>query len=129
MSVAVEMLHSYDVLVGTVLLHLSDYKLVGGCLVQEQGTADGMGVVTACFPKGTRLTLKGRLAPSTDMAEAAAALDMAMRSGAVSTLKVGKLVYDSARLIGYSFSGGVQAPEAVLLFHTTEALTKEETTA
>ncbi|MDE5563893.1 MAG: hypothetical protein K2I93_01955 [Oscillospiraceae bacterium] len=125
MSIDVETLQSYDVLVGAVLLHLSDYKLVGGCMVQEQGTANGTATVTACFPKGTRLTLKGRLAPSTDMAAAAAALDMVLRSGVTRTLRVGKLVYNDARLIGFSFGGGTQAPEVMLLFHTAEALTKE----
>lgn len=125
MSIETEALQSYDVLVDGVLLHLSEYKLVGGCLVQEQGTAAGKGTVAACFPKGTRLTLRGRLAPSTDMAAAAAALDMVMRSGVTRILHVGNLVYDEARLIGYSFGGGIQAPEAVLLFHTTQMLTKE----
>ena len=55
-------LQDFAVTVGTVTLHLDEYCITGGALLRESGNAEGSAAVTALYPKGTRLKLKGKLA-------------------------------------------------------------------
>lgn len=125
MSVQVRELQDHRVLIGDVILHFSEYKINGSCFLHEQGTATGDAAVTACFPKGRRITLKGRLASSTDTAAAVAAIDMVLRSGATRYLYLGKLVCPDARLISYVISEGADFPELTLLFYSGSPLQRE----
>lgn len=121
MSTEICQMKRYAVSIGETVLYLSAYQLTGSCLVREQGTAAGAGAVTACWPNGTRLMLKGRLADTAP----AAALDAILRAGTTQTLQLGTIVYSSARLIGYRISEGEDVPELMLLFHTAAAVTEE----
>lgn len=125
MNMHVRELQDHRVLIGDVMLHFSEYKINGSCLLHEQGTATGDAAVTACFPKGTRITLKGRLAPSTDTAAAVAAVDMVLRSGVKRYLYLGKLICPDARLISYVINEGADFPELTLLFYSSSPLQRE----
>ncbi len=127
MSVRLCEMKQYDVVLGDVVLHLSEYRLTGSCGIREQGTALGTGAVMECWPKGTRLVLKGKLSDTADAAEVAAALDAKLRSGLTMGVQLGRLLYMNARLIGYSIGEGYDVPEVTLLLATNTALTVEET--
>ncbi len=116
----------YDLILGEVVLHLAEYRLTGSCGVREQGTALGTGAVTACWAKCTRLVLKGKLSETADIAETAAALDAALRSGLTRGIRLGRLLYTDARLIGYSLGEGDGVPEITLMLMTNTALRTEE---
>ena len=116
----------YAVIVGNVVLHLSEYRLTGSCGIREQGTALGTGAVTACWPKGTRLVLKGKLSDTADIAEIAAALDAKLHSKVTMGVQLGRLLYTDARLIGYSIGEGADVPEVMLMLVTNTVLTVEE---
>ncbi len=112
---------------GEVTLHLYDYQITGGCLLHEQGTSEGTAAVTAIYPKGTRITLTGKLVPEeTAMASAAAALDAALRGGTTRTITLGKLVCASMRLVGYTLSLGESAGTVKLILRTDVPLTEAE---
>lgn len=121
MSLQLRQMSDIPLLVNDILLHLTEYAITGGCLVREQGTAEGTAAVTACYPKGTRLTLKGRLT-DTDTAKAAAALDTILHSGSACTVSIGALVCSELRLVGYALSGGEELPALELVFYTRAAL-------
>lgn len=110
------------VTIGSLTLHLSEYKLVGGCAVHEQGTADGKGTMTAHFPKGTKLTLKGRLAPSVDPASAAVAVDRAVHEKTPVSFSIRNLICSDAFVIGFTLTEGTELPEITLLFYLLHPL-------
>lgn len=110
---------------GDVTLHLYDYQITGGCLLREQGTSEGTAAVASVYPKGTRLTLTGKLVPDAGtVASAAAALDAALRGGTTRTITLGDLVCAAMRLIGYTLSLGEAAVEVKLVFRTDTPLTE-----
>ncbi|MCR4645996.1 MAG: hypothetical protein K5695_11440 [Oscillospiraceae bacterium] len=118
----------YDVTVGEIVLHLAEYRLTGSCAVREQGTAQGHTAVTACWSKGTKLVLKGKLSEAADVASVAAALDGKLRAGETMGLRLGHLLYRNALLIGYSLGEGYDVPEVVLIFLTNTVLETEDET-
>ena len=80
--IALKSTQCFNVIFGTIVLHLQEYQITGGCLLHEQGTAEGDAAVTAVYPKGTRIVLKGRLSAwHPDLAAVGASLDAAVRSG------------------------------------------------
>lgn len=124
MSVSIRNMQQYDVNVGDTVLHLSAYQLTGSCMLREQGTAGGSAAVAACWPKGTRIVLKGTLL---DAAGVTAALDALLRAGTTQTVQIGQIRYSNARLIGYRISEGEALPEIMLIFYTNMAPAMEET--
>ena len=126
MGMSICEMKQYDVNLGDVVLHLAEYRLTGSCAVHEQGTAQGTGAVVECWPKGTRLVLKGKLSEATDPADAAAALDARMRSGLTSGVQLGRLLYTNARLVGYGLGEGDGVPDIMLVFLTNTALETED---
>ena len=125
MSLQLRQMQDIPLLVNDILLRLTDYAITGGCLVREAGTAEGTAVVTACYPKGTRLTLKGRLTDmNTDTAKTAAALDDILHSGSACKVTIGALQCSELRLVGYALSGGEDFPVLKLVFYTQAALTE-----
>lgn len=121
----------FIVTLGEITLHLSDYQITGGCLLREQGTSDSTAAVTAVFPKGTRITLSGRLVPSQEiLTQAGTALDAALRDGTALSVTLGTLVCTDMRLIGYTLRPGETAAEVKLVCCTQSPLeteTSEET--
>lgn len=114
------------VTVGGLVLHLSEYRITGGCLVREQGNAEGTASVAALYPKGTRIMLKGRVAPPQEsFAAAGASLDAALRGGEQTELRIGFLTAHNATLIGYTMEQGAFPPELTLVFFTASALEDE----
>lgn len=126
MNVHVRGLQDYRLLLGRVLLHLSEYKIVGGCIFTEQGTASGASAVTACFPKEVRITLKGKLPPDAELAYIAKELDLILHSGATRVIDLGSVLFQGARLIGYTFDEGADFPELTLLFCSSDPFLREE---
>ena len=120
-------MRDHQVTFGTVTLHLQTYTITGGCLLREQGTADGDAAVAAVYPKGTRIVLKGKIAPPLEhFSDAAAALDACVRGGIPRTLHLGFLTCEGARLIGYTMGTQDTAADVTLVFYTQTPLTTEE---
>ena len=112
---------------GTLTLHLQEYQITGGCLLREQGTSAGDAAVSAVYPKGTRIALKGKLAPpAADFAAVGAALDAAVRSGATRTVYLGDLRCQGMRLIGYTLGLRDITAEVTLVFYTQTALDMDD---
>ena len=114
------------VTVGEIVLHLSEYHITGGCLVREQGNAEGTASVAVLYPKGTRITLKGKVTPPLEhFASVGAALDGVLRGGDQVVLHMGFLTARNAMLIGYTMEQGAFPMELTLVFFTTSALEDE----
>ena len=114
------------VTVGELTLHLSEYRITGGCLVREQGNAEGTASVAVLYPKGTRITLKGKVAPPLEnYAAVGAALDAVLRGGDQMTLRMGFLTARKAMLIGYTMEQGAFPLELTLVFFTASGLEDE----
>ena len=124
MSEIVRKMQKYDVIIGDTVLHMSAYQLTGSCMLREQGTAGGSAAVTASWPKGTRIVLKGTLI-GTDYVRTA--LDALLRAGTTQTVQIGHVVYSNARLIGYRISEGTELPEIMVIFYTNTAAALEAT--
>ena len=121
-------MQNFAVTFGTVTLHLQEYQITGGCLLREQGTAGGDAAIAAVYPKGTRIAVKGKLAPpAAQFAQVAAALDAAVRSGATRTVWLGGLRCQGMRLIGYTLGLHDVAAEVTLVFCTQTALDTGDT--
>lgn len=116
-------MQDYTVTIGTLVLHLEDFRITGNCTLREYGTAEGNGAVIWAYPRGTRIVLKGRLAPPAEhFAAAGAALDRLLREGTVQSLRIGMLRCRDARLIGYSMQQAEFPAELTLVFFTDTPL-------
>ncbi len=122
------MLHpvvSHPVRVGDVTLYLSGWKCVGAAVIREQCTADGTAGVTASYPKGTRLSMEGKLPPAADAAAVTAALAKRLHDGTMENITVGGLCFADARLCGYTVQAGQGTADVTLLFYAPDAPEKE----
>lgn len=123
MRVLLRDVQDYTVTLGELVLHMEEYRIAGSCALSEQGTAAGTAAVSACFPKGTRITLKGRIAER--LAEAAVQLDRVLHSGEAVRLHLGEIVCQNARLIGYTFGEGQEFPALTLVFYADDPFGRE----
>lgn len=117
------MLHpvkGYPVTAGGTVLYLSAWKTAGTCVIRERCTAAGSAGVTASFPKGTRLTMEGKLAPTENAALVTAALAKRLHDGTQEDVTVEGIVFPQARLCGYTVSAGQQETELILVFYTAQ---------
>ncbi|MBR2086401.1 MAG: hypothetical protein IJ906_04595 [Oscillospiraceae bacterium] len=120
-------MQDFPVTFGTLTLHLQEYQITGGCLLREQGTAAGDAAVAAVYPKGTRIAVKGKLAPpAAEFAAVGAALDATVRSGITRTVYLGDLRCQGMRLIGYTLGLRDITAEVTLVFYTQTPLDTEE---
>lgn len=122
------MLHpvvSHPVTVGDVTLYLSGWKCTGAAVIREQCTADGTAGVTAGYPKGTRLSMEGKLPPAADAAAVTAALAKRLHDGTRENITVGGLCFADARLCGYTVQAGRGAADVTLLFYAPDAPERE----
>lgn len=108
----------YPVTAGGLQLYLRSWKTVGACVLREQCTADGTAGVTASFPKGTRLSLEGKLAPCEDTSAVTAALAQRLYDGTEEDVLVEGLCFSAARLCAYTVGAGQGAAEVTLQFYT-----------
>lgn len=116
-------LQDFAVTVGTVTLHLDEYCITGGALLRESGNAEGSAAVTALYPKGTRLKLKGKLAPPlSNFAAAGEALDAMLRGGTQVNVRLGFLLARGVRLIGFTLEQKETAADVMLLLYTDTPL-------
>ena len=120
-EVILQPLKSFPVRVCGVTLYLSAYKTVGACVLKEQCTADNLAAVTASFPKGTRLTMEGKLAPKQDAAAVTAALAKQLNDAVQEDVAVRGLVFPQARLCGYTVSENQTDTAVTLMFYTADA--------
>ncbi len=122
-EVILQPLKSFPVTVCGVTLYLSAYKTAGTCVLKEQCTADNLAAVTASFPKGTRLTMEGKLAPAQDAAAVTAALAKQLNDGTQEDVTVRGLVFSQARLCGYTVSENRTDTAVTLVFYTAASPT------
>ncbi|MBQ4465388.1 MAG: hypothetical protein II916_05445 [Oscillospiraceae bacterium] len=112
-------MQDYTLTVGTVTVHLHEYRITGGCLLRETGTAEGAGAVAAIYPKGTRIQLKGCATPPLDqIASVGAALDTLLRDGSTQDVRLGLLKAKDVRLIGYTMELSDTAADLTLVLYT-----------
>ncbi len=126
MSYTVDAMHDHVIRFGSLVLHFSQYKLTGSCIVREQGTASGSSAVAAVYPKGSRMTLRGRLAPGVSVSMTGQTLCGMMRAGATVPAVIDNMVLPSARLIAFSIEDTQPAPEITVVLFTEDAVTREE---
>jgi hypothetical protein len=119
-SISLHSLQSYPVTVNGLTLLLSGWQAVGSCVLREEGTAEGNAALTSAYPKGTRLTLRGKLTPVTTGVRAAAAFAEMLQNGTVQDVTVQTLCFPAARLCGYTVREEQELPEAVLVFFVSD---------
>ncbi len=107
----------YTVQFGTVTLCLQAYEVKGQTVLTERVTADNLPAVTASYPKGTRLTLRGGLSASEDTAAVTAVLAQYLQEGTVQDIFIGALQFPAARLVGYAVSETDGDTQAQLQFY------------
>ena len=64
MNLVLQSLRSFPVTIGELTLYLSEYQISETATLKESGTAGGSLVLSGCWPKGSRISLKGKLSPS-----------------------------------------------------------------
>ncbi len=126
MEVILQAVRSYPVEIGGVVLHLSAWKAVGMQVLSEQGTAAGETILTASHPRGTRLTLEGKLAPAQDAGVVTAVLAAQLQSGVQEDVQLRGLVFPAARLCGYTISEAQGAAELTLQLYTLQCPVRAE---
>ncbi len=128
MSGAAAILRSrYPVQFGEVSLVLYAYEVQGRTELTERVTADSLPAVTASFPKGTRLTLRGSLPAAADAAAVTAVLAQYLQAGTAQDILLGTLRFASARLCGYTVSGENGTVKAQLQFYCPSVPVEEVT--
>lgn len=108
----------FPVTVGGITLLLSSCKTVGAMVLREQCTADHTAAVTASYPKGTRITLEGWLAPAQDVSAVIAALAARLSEESTEDVTVRGLCYRSARLCGYTLHETQEHTAVTLVLYT-----------
>lgn len=108
----------FPVTIGGITLYLSSCRTVGASVLREQCTADNTAAVTASYPKGTRVTLEGWLAPMQDAAAVIAALAARLSDASEEDVTVCGLCFQSARLCGYSVNENQEHTAVTLTFYT-----------
>lgn len=106
--------------IGGVKLYLSGWKTAGVRVLKEQCTAGNAAAVTASYPKGTRLTMEGKLAPAQDAAMVTAALAKRLNDDTQEDVTVQGLVFPAARLCAYTVTEGRGVSEVTLQFYTEQ---------
>lgn len=108
----------YPVQFGEISLCMASCKVVGACVLTERATASNHAAVTASWPKGTRLTLQGKLAPEQSVSGVIAVLAQYLQDGTGQDVTVDGLVFADARLTAYTVSDGQETAEVMLQLYT-----------
>ncbi len=91
----------FPVSFGTVELYLQSYEIKGACALTERVTADNLPALTASYPKGTRLTMRGTLSPLQDAGEVIVLLAEYLQDAVQQDVNFGTLTFKGARLCNY----------------------------
>ncbi len=119
-------LRRFPVTIGGITICLSSCRTVGVCVLREQCMADNTAAVTAAYPKGTRVTLEGWLAPAQDTAAVTAALAQRLFDGTQEDVSVCGLLFQGARLCSYAVHENQEHTAVTLTFYTASSPAKTE---
>lgn len=108
----------FPVTIGGITLYLSSCRTVGVSVIREQCTADNTAAVTASYPKGTRVTLEGWLAPAQDAQAVIAALAARLFDASEEDVTVRGLCFQKARLCGYTVNENQEHTAVTLTLYT-----------
>lgn len=108
----------FPVTIGGITLYLSSCRTVGVSVLREQCTADNLAAVTASYPKGTRVTLEGWLAPAQDAQAVIAALAARLFDASEEDVTVRGLCFQNARLCGYTVNENQEHTAVTLTLYT-----------
>ncbi len=106
--------------IGGVRLYLSKWKMTGVRVLREQCHSGNAAAVTASYPKGTRLTMEGKLAPRQGAASVTAALAKRLSEGTKEDVQVQGLTFPAAVLCAYTLTQDGSAVEVMLQFYTEQ---------
>ena len=127
MSYIIQNLKSFPVTIGTLTVYLSGCQISGSSTIKESGTADGSFVVSGYWQQGSRLKLKGKLAPS--VAPEQVIIQIFQNMMQKRTLLLNTLSFTNAMLCGYTLSEQEDTPELTLLFYCPDTPTLIEVNA
>ncbi len=116
MSFILQNLKSFPVAIGQMLLYCSSYQITETSHLQESGTASGGNVLAGAWPKGIRITLKGRLTISPE--QVIYTLSQAMLTEQI--LSLTEIKFEHAMLCSYTISDQQEIPEMTLVFYSHE---------
>ena len=117
MSLILQTLKNFPVTIGNLTLYLSGFQMTENSALSESGTADGSTVLSGYWPKGIRLTLKGRIAPAFSAEEILYTLSQNMLTEQI--LNIRNLQFQKAMLCGYTLSENQDTPELSLIFYSS----------
>lgn len=111
-------LRRFPVTIGGITLCMSSCRTVGVSVIREQCTADNLAAVTASYPKGTRVTLEGWLAPAQDVQAVIAALAARLFDAVEEDVTVRGLCFQNARLCAYTVNENQEHTAVTLTFYS-----------
>ncbi len=111
----------YPVSFGAVELYLQSYEIKGACVLTERMTADNQPALTASFPKGTRLTMRGILSPLQDAGEVIVQLAAYLQGAVLQDVAFGSLTIKGVRLCNYQVTEEDGAARVMVQFYSEQA--------
>ena len=118
MSFVIQNLKKFPVQIGDLVIYLSGYQISQSSSLKESGTADGSNVLTACWEMGTRIKLKGKIAPDKTPEQVIYALSQAMLVS--QNVAIRNLLFQDAMLCGYTVLENQEMPEISFIFYTNQ---------
>jgi len=118
MNLVLQSLRSFPVTIGELTLYLSEYQISETATLKESGTAGGGLVLSGCWPKGSRISLKGKLSPSLSPQTVIYTLSQALLTEQI--LLIQNLKFQNAMLCDYTVTENQDTPEIALLFFSAQ---------
>lgn len=108
----------FPIQIGDFIIYLSEYQITQSSSLKESGSADGNVVLTSCVSLGSRLKLKGKLAPTLPPDQVITALSGKMLCA--ENLKIRNLTFPDAMLCSFTVGENSELPDISLVFYCNQ---------
>ncbi|MDE6087416.1 MAG: hypothetical protein K2G25_03425 [Oscillospiraceae bacterium] len=108
----------FPVQIGDLVIYLSEYQITQSSSLKESGSVGGNVVLTSCVSLGSRLKLKGKLAPSLFPDQVITALSNKMLCP--ENLQIRNLTFPGAMLCSFTVGENSEMPDILLVFYCNQ---------
>lgn len=108
----------FPVQIGDFVMYLSEYQITQSSSLKEAGSADGNPILTACVSLGSRLKLKGKLAPSLPAEQVITALSDRMLCP--DDLQIRNVTFPGAMLCSFTVGENSELPDISIVFYCNQ---------
>ncbi|MDE5768488.1 MAG: hypothetical protein K2H82_03805 [Oscillospiraceae bacterium] len=108
----------FPVQIGDFVIYLSEYQITQSSSLKESGSVDGNVILTSCVSLGSRLKLKGKLAPMLSPDQVIATLSGRMLHP--ENLQIRNLTFPGAMLCSFTVGENSEMPDISLVFYCNQ---------